>query len=56
MTRQCEDHQPSLFDNVTPSVELKPARRMELAAVLEALLREIATALASAKRGEHGHE
>ena len=56
MTRRSEDLQPSLFDNETPSVELKPDRRMELAVVLEALLREIAAALAKPQSAETCHE
>jgi hypothetical protein len=51
----CAEDQPSLFDE-TPRVELKPAQRSELAAALEALLREIAAALASPRDGENGHE
>ena len=56
MTRQAQDPQPSLFDDEKPNAELKPAQRTELAAVLEALLREIAAALANAKRGESADE
>ena len=56
MTQQFEESQPSLFDDGTPNVELKPAQTRELATVLEALLREIAAALANAKRGESAHE
>ena len=52
MTRQNEDLQRSLFDEERPSIELQPAQRTELAIVVEALLREIAAALANAKRGE----
>ena len=55
MTHHAED-QPSLFDEETPRVELKPARKVELAAVVEALLREIAVTLASTANGEIGHE
>jgi hypothetical protein len=50
MTRQDENLQRSLFEE--PRIELQPAQRTELAAALEALLREIAAALVNAKRGE----
>ena len=55
MTHHAE-HQPSLFDEETPRVELKPARKVELAAVVEALLREIAVTLANTANGGVGHE
>ena len=55
MTHHAED-QPSLFDEGTPRVELKPVLKVELAAVVEALLREIAVTLASTANGELGHE
>ena len=48
--------QPSLFDEETPRVELKTAQKAALAAVVEALLREIAAALANATNGESGDE
>jgi hypothetical protein len=51
MTRQCESSQPSLFDE--PRAELAPAQKVELATLVEVLLREIATALAN---GVIGHE
>ena len=56
MTRQSENLQRSLFDEEGPRIELRPAQRAELAAVVEALLREIAVALVNAKRGESDHE
>ena len=56
MTRQSENLQRSLFDEEGPRIELRPAQRAELATVIEALLREIAAALANAKRGESDHE
>jgi hypothetical protein len=56
MTRQSENLQRSLFDEEGPRIELRPAQRAELAAVVEALLREIAAALVNAKRGESDHE
>ena len=52
---QVED-QPNLFDEERSRVELTPARQVELAAVVEALLREIAVTLASTANGEIGHE
>ena len=54
MTRQDENLQRSLFEE--PRIELRPAQWAELAAALEALLREIAAALVNAKRGENDHE
>ena len=56
MTRQKENLQPNLFDQESPRIELRPAQRAELAAAVEALLREIAAALVNAKRGENDHE
>jgi hypothetical protein len=52
MARQSEPHQPSLFDEETPRVKPCPARRAELAGLVEALLREIAATLVNARRGE----
>jgi hypothetical protein len=52
MERKSDHLQPSLFDERTPLVKLCPARRIELAGVVEALLREIATMLANVRRGE----
>ena len=56
MTRQPEARQSNLFDHATPSAELKPAQKTQLAAALETLLREIAAALANAKHGESASE
>jgi len=53
MTRQSEKLQPSLFDEDEPRVVLAAAQIVDLAALTEALLREIATALA---KGEIGDE
>ena len=47
-------HQPSLFDEETPLVCL--AHRVELASVMEALLREIAATLVQRKNGVSIHE
>ena len=55
MTHHAED-QPSLFDEDAPRIELKAAQKAELAAVVEALLREIAATLAYTANGETGHE
>ena len=55
MTHHAED-QPSLFDEDAPRIELKAAQKVELAAVVEALLREIAATLAYTANGETGHE
>jgi hypothetical protein len=57
MTRQSEKLQPSLFDEDECPVELAAAQMVDLAALVEALLREIATALANAEIGdEQGHD
>jgi hypothetical protein len=54
MARKSEHRQPSLFDKETPLVEPCRARRIELAGLVEALLREIAATLAQRKKpGEH---
>jgi hypothetical protein len=45
MTREVENFQLSLFDENKPRFELAAAQRADLATLLEALLREIATAL-----------
>jgi hypothetical protein len=56
MARRSEHHQPSLFDEKTPLVKPCPARRVELAGLVEALLREIAATLVNAGSGESIHE
>jgi hypothetical protein len=56
MARQSEQHQPSLFDEVPPLVKPCPARRAELAGLVEALLREIAATLVNVRSGESIHE
>jgi len=56
MARQSEHHQPSLFDEETPLVKLCPARRAELAGLVEALHREIAATLVNVRGGESIHE
>jgi len=56
MPHKSENHQPSLFDEETPCVEPSAAQRVELAALVEALLREIAETLVDAKHGERVHE
>lgn len=48
--------QTDLFDCLVPSVVLTPTHKAELTAALEALLREIAAALADAIVKENGHE
>ena len=52
MTRQSEKLQPSLFDEDEPRVVLAAARMVDLAALMEVLLREIATALANGETGD----
>jgi hypothetical protein len=53
MTRQSESLQRSLFEEEEPRVELATAQKVDLAALVEVLLGEIATALAN---GESGHD
>jgi hypothetical protein len=56
MTHRSENLQPSLFE-AGPRVELRPKQKAELAATVEALLREIAAALANRESGndeDHG--
>jgi hypothetical protein len=54
MARKPEDRQPSLFDEEAPLANRCPARKVELAALVEALLREIAATLVRRKKpGEH---
>jgi hypothetical protein len=56
MPRKSQNRQPSLFDAPVPRVKLSPTRRNELTNLLEALLREIAATLVSARSGESSHE
>ena len=56
MARKSEPRQPSLFDEETPLVKPCPARRGELAGLVEALLREIAATLVNVRSGESDHE
>ena len=51
-----ERHQPSLFDEETPLVKPRLAHRLELASLMEALLREIAATLVQRKDGVSIHE
>ena len=50
MERKSEHRQPSLFDEEAPLAKPCPARRIELAGLVEALLREIAAALVQRKK------
>jgi hypothetical protein len=52
MTRQSEKFQPNLFDEDEPRVVLPVARMVDLAALMEVLMREIATALANGEIGD----
>jgi hypothetical protein len=52
MTRQSEKLQPNLFDENEPRVVLAAAQMVDLAALMEDLLREIATALANGEIGD----
>ena len=56
MARKSEHHQPSLFDQETPLVKPCPARRVEIAGLVEVLLREIAATLVNVRSGESSHE
>jgi hypothetical protein len=57
MTRQSEKLQPCLFEEDEPSVALPPTQLVDLAALVEALLREIATALTSGEvRDDQDHD
>ena len=49
-------HQPSLFDEETPLVKPRLAHRVELASLVEALLREIAATLVQRNVGASIHE
>jgi hypothetical protein len=51
MTRRVVHPHPSLFDEDEPRVELAPAQKVELATLVEVLLRAIATALANEEIG-----
>jgi hypothetical protein len=56
MTHQSERLQPSLFDEEAPRVVLAAAQMVDLGALVEALLREIAAALATGEiRDEQDH-
>lgn len=50
--RSLENPQPDLFDQDAPRVELTPAQRGELTAMVTALLLEIAVALATGEAGD----
>ena len=53
MSRQSKNLQPSLFEgDEAPRVVLAAAQMVDLAALVEALLREIATALANEEIGD----
>jgi hypothetical protein len=52
MARKSKHHQPSLFDEGTPLVKPCPARRVELAGLVEALFREIAATLVKVRSRE----
>ena len=55
MMRQHED-QASLFDGKRPRVAQRPEQKAELAAAVNALLHEIAAALAKPAKAEASHE
>jgi hypothetical protein len=50
MARKSEHRQRSLFDEETPLVKPCPALRIELAGLVETLLREIAATLVQRKK------
>jgi len=56
MAQKSENQQPSLFDEEAPRVEPPPAQRVELAGLVEVLLREIAATLVDVRNGETVHE
>jgi hypothetical protein len=56
MARKSEHHQPSLFDEEPLLVKPCPARRVELAGLVEALLCEIAATLVNVRSGESTDE
>ena len=56
MTHRSENLQPSLFEAERPYVELRAAQKNEVERVIEALLREIAAALAKAASGGSGDD
>ena len=56
MARKSENQQASLFDEQAPRVEPSPAQRVELAGLVEVLLREIAATLVDVRSGESVHE
>jgi hypothetical protein len=51
-TETRESMQPGLFDQGQPGVELSPTRRQDLAALIDALMVEIAAALATGEAGD----
>ena len=51
-TETRESIQLGLFEQEQPDVELSPTRRQQLAALIEALMIEIATALANREVGD----
>ena len=54
MARKSEHRQPNLFDEETPLANPCLVRKVELAALVEALLREIAATLVQGKkRSDH---
>ena len=54
MEQKSEHRQPSLFDEETPLAHPCAARKIELAGLVQALLREIAATLVQRKKqGDH---
>ena len=56
MARRSEHRQPTLFDEGTRLANPCPARRIELASLVEALLREIAATLVQRRSEAIIHE
>ena len=52
MTRQSENLQPSLFEDEAPRAVLAAGQIVDLTTLVEALLREIVTALANGEIGD----
>ena len=56
MTHGSKNLQPSLFEAERPCIELRAAQKSEFATLIEALLRDIAVALAKPASGGSGDD
>ena len=52
MTRKAVNHQPDLFEDDEPPIQLTTAQRDRLTTLVQALLTEIAVALAAGEAGD----